>query len=66
MPHPPPMPAHAETEGSEEKGEGQVCRRAWTRYGRTNQRVVPAAGQKDLSTRIWWAAIKPLPQLNKS
>ena len=50
----PPMPAHAEAERSEEKSKGQVCRRAWTRYGRTNQRVVPAAGQKDLSTRIWW------------
>ena len=51
---PPPIPAHAEAERPEEKGKGQVCRRAWTRYGRTNQRVVPAAGQKDFSTRIWW------------
>ena len=51
---PPPIPAHAEAERPEEKGEGQVCRRAWTRYGRTNQRVVSVAGQKDLSTRIWW------------
>ena len=51
---PPPIPAHAEAERPEEKGEGQVCRRAWTRYGRTNQRVVSVAGQKDLSTRVWW------------